>query len=286
MDGIIVINKDVGPTSRDIVNVISKKFNTKKIGHTGTLDPGASGVLVICVGKALKVAELFLNDDKEYIAGVTLGMEYDTIDLYGKLLREEFVNIPKEEIVRVVNSFKGIYNQEVPLYSAVKVNGRKLYEYARSGQEIELPAKDVNIKEIEIIDQIKYNDGKIYFKIRCVVSKGTYIRSLVKDIGKRLGTIAVMNSLVRTRHGIFKISDSYSVEDVINDKYMLLNITDVFPNIKKIKVNDDVAFRIRNGVIFDNLFEDNMAFIVDRYDNLIALYKNDEGKCRVYKMFL
>lgn len=286
MDGIIVINKEVGPTSRDVVNIISKIFNTKKVGHTGTLDPGASGVLVVCLGKALKVAEMFANDDKEYIAGVTLGLEYDTIDLYGKLLNEEEVNIPKEEIIRVVNSFKGVYNQEVPLYSAVKVNGRKLYQYARSGQSVELPSKEVNIKEIKVLDDIMYIEGKIYFKIRCVVSKGTYIRSLVRDIGKKLGTIAVMNSLVRTRQGMFNINDSFNIEDIVNDNYKAISITEAFPNIKTIKVNDEMAFKVRNGVIIKNLFDDNMAFITDNNDNLIALYRKDSNNCRAYKMFL
>ena len=229
---------------------------------------------------------MFANDDKEYIAGVTLGLEYDTIDLYGKLLNEEEVNIPKEEIIRVVNSFKGVYNQEVPLYSAVKVNGRKLYQYARSGQSVELPSKEVNIKEIKVLDDIMYIEGKIYFKIRCVVSKGTYIRSLVRDIGKKLGTIAVMNSLVRTRQGMFNINDSFNIEDIVNDNYKAISITEAFPNIKTIKVNDEMAFKVRNGVIIKNLFDDNMAFITDNNDNLIALYRKDSNNCRAYKMFL
>ena len=286
MDGIIVINKDVGPTSRDIVNLISKKFNTKKVGHTGTLDPGASGVLVVCIGKALKVAELFSNDDKEYVAGVTLGLEYDTIDLYGKLLKEEIVDIPKDEIVKVINSFKGTYLQEVPLFSAVKVNGRKLYQYARSGQKVKLPSKEVTIKEIELVSDILYNDGKISFKIRCVVSKGTYIRSLVRDIGKRLGTVAVMNSLIRTRQGIFEISDSYKIGKIIDDKYKTISIREAFPNIRVIKVDDKIAFKIRNGVILDNLFDDDMAFVTDNNDKLIALYRKEGNQCRAYKMFL
>jgi len=286
MNGILIINKESGPTSRDIVNIISKKFNTKKVGHTGTLDPGATGVLVVCLGKALKIAELFSNDDKEYIAGVTLGLEYDTIDLYGKLIREENVNISKDEIVEAVNSFKGSYQQEVPLYSAVKVNGRKLYQYARSGQKIQLPVKEVTVKEIEIVGDIKYIDGKVYFKIRCVVSKGTYIRSLVRDIGKKLGTIAVMNSLVRTRQGIFDINNSYSINDITNDNYKLLAITEVFPNIKKVKVNHEMAIKVMNGVVLDKIFDDDMAFILDDENNLIALYKRDNEKCRAYKMFL
>ena len=286
MNGILIVNKHIGPTSRDIVNVINKKFNTKKVGHTGTLDPGASGVLVVCIGNALKVIELLGSVDKEYIAGITLGLEYDTIDLYGKLIKEEDVNIPREEIIKVVNSFKGCYQQEVPLYSAVKVNGRKLYQYARSSQEVKLPSKEVNIKDIEVIDDISYENGKINFKIRCVVSKGTYVRSLVRDIGNKLGTVAVMNSLVRTRQGTFKIDDSYTIQDILDDKYKLLSITEAFPDIRRIKVNDEVAFKVKNGVILDGLFDDDMAFITDNNDNLIALYKRDGDKCRVYKMFL
>ena len=286
MNGILIVNKHVGPTSRDIVNVITKKFNTKKVGHTGTLDPGASGILVVCIGNALKVIELLGSVDKEYIAGITLGFEYDTIDLYGKLLKEEDVNIPREEIINVVTGFKGCYQQEVPLYSAVKVNGRKLYEYARSGQEVKLPSKEVNIKEIEVIDDISYENGKINFKIRCVVSKGTYVRSLVRDIGNKLGTVAVMNGLIRTRQGNFKIDDSYKVDDIINDKYKLISITEAFPNIKTIKVSDDMAFKVKNGVILDKLFDDDMAFITDKDDNLIALYRNEGNICRAYKMFL
>ena len=286
MDGILVINKTTGVTSRDVVNVISKHFNTKKVGHTGTLDPGASGVLVICMGKALKIAELFANDDKEYIAGVTLGIETDTIDLDGTIIREEEVNISKEKIIQVVNSFKKSYLQEVPAYSAVKVNGRKLYEYARRGISVKLPVKKVEIKNIEIIDGIKYEHDKIYFKIKCTVSKGTYVRSLVRDIGCELGTIAVMNSLVRTRQGRFKISDSYTLQDIENDNYKAIDITEAFPQIPIIKVDDQKAFKIKNGVVLDKFFDGDLAYILDSDDNLIALYKNVNDKSRAYKMFI
>ena len=286
MNGILVINKTTGVTSRYVVNVISKHFNTKKVGHTGTLDPGASGVLVICVGKALKIAELFSNNDKEYIAGVTLGIDTDTIDMDGTILREENVNIPKEKIIQVVNSFKKSYLQEVPAYSAVKVNGRKLYEYARSGISVKLPVKKVEIKSIQVIDEIKYEQGKIYFKIKCTVSKGTYIRSLVRDIGYELGTIAVMNSLVRTRQGCFKISDSYTLQDILNDNYKFMGITDAFPNIPIIKVDNQMAFKIKNGVVLDKFFDGDLAYILDEDNNLIALYKNVNEKSRSYKMFI
>ena len=141
MMGILLINKPTGYTSRDIVNIISKKFKTRKVGHTGTLDPGATGLLVICINKALKVCELLTNHDKEYIAGITLGIETDTLDMDGVVLSTETVDIDKQKIIECVNSFKKTYLQEVPKYSAIKVNGKKLYEYARSNTYVELPKK-------------------------------------------------------------------------------------------------------------------------------------------------
>lgn len=285
-NGIIVINKDLGYTSRDIVNLICKNLNTRKVGHTGTLDPSASGVMVICVGKALKLCEMLSNHDKEYIAGITLGIETDTLDMDGQILKEENVKIEKDKIIEIINSFKGTYIQEVPKYSAVKVNGRKLYEYARSNQDVVLPKKEVTINDIDIVDDIEYKDNKVFFKIKCNVSKGTYIRSLVRDIGNKLNVPAVMNSLVRIKLGNITLDKAYSIKNILDGDFELVNIEDFFPNIKRIIVNDEMAFKIKNGVILDNLFDDNMAFIFDKEKNLLALYKNINGKCRVYKMFV
>ena len=286
MNGIIVINKSIGYTSRDIVNKISKHFNTKKVGHCGTLDPGASGVLVICLGKALKVCELLTGHDKEYIAGVTLGIETDTLDMDGNILKNEDINIDDKDIIDAVNSFAGKYSQEVPKYSAVKVNGKKLYEYARANIDVDLPKRDVQIYDISIIDNIVHENGKINFKIKCNVSKGTYIRSLVRDIGNKLGVPAVMSSLVRTKQGNFSIDDSYSLDDIDNDDYKIVDITDVLTGIPVINVDDEIAFKVRNGVILDKFFDSNMAFIKDKDNNLLALYRLDNDKCRAYKMFL
>ena len=285
-NGILIINKDLGYTSRDVVNVVSKSLGTKKVGHTGTLDPMASGVLVLCVGKALKVCELLTANEKEYIAGVTLGIETDTLDMDGNIINEEDVNIDKEKIIDVINSFVGIYNQEVPKYSAVKVNGKKLYEYARKNIPVQLPSRDVEIKKIEIINDIEYKNGKVYFKIKCTVSKGTYIRSLVRDIGNRLGCLAVMNSLTRTRQGVFSIDEAFNLDDIKNGNYNMINIIDAFPNISRIIVNNDIAFKIRNGVIMDAFFEDDIAFILDEDNEVIAIYEKTGDKCRAYKMFI
>lgn len=286
MNGILVINKDLGYTSRDVVNGVGKCLDTEKVGHTGTLDPMASGVLVLCVGNALKMCELLTNHDKEYIAGVTLGIETDTLDLEGNVLKDEVVNLSDEEIKEVLNSFIGSYNQEVPKYSAVKINGKKLYEYARSGIDIKLPSRMIDINSLELVSDIERIDGKINFKIKCEVSKGTYIRSLVRDIGYKLETCAVMNSLVRTRLGNFKIQNAYSLDDIKNGNYKFISITEAFPDIPVIKVNDNIAFKVKNGVILDKLFDDDMAFITDNSGNLLGLYKKDNDKCRAYKMFV
>ena len=285
MNGILVVNKDLGYTSRDVVNIVSKQLNTKKVGHTGTLDPMASGVLVLCVGNALKLCEMLTNHDKEYVAGITLGIETDTLDMEGTVLSTKIVDIDKDKIIQVVNSFKGSYMQEVPKYSSVKVNGKKLYEYARNNIDVKLPSKMVDIRDIEIIDDIIYKDGKIYFGIKTTVSKGTYIRSLVRDIGNKLGVPAVMNSLVRNRLGDFDIDEAYSIEDIKNNDFKLISILETLPNLERVTVDDDLAFKIRNGVIVDSFFNDEKAFVLDKDGNLIAIYENIGDKARVYKVF-
>ena len=288
MNGILIINKPLGYTSRDAVNAIGKLLNTKKVGHTGTLDPNASGVLVLCVGNALKMIELMDDYDKEYVAEVILGIETDTLDTdkNATVISEEKVDISKEKIIDAVNSFKGKYLQEVPKYSAVKVNGRKLYEYARNNIPVSLPKKEVDIKDINILDDIIYKDDKVFFKIEVTVSKGTYIRSLIRDIGRKLGVPAVMNTLVRTRIGSFDIENSYSIDDIKNNDYKLIKITEAFPYINIIEVDNEMAKKIRNGMVIDKFFDNDMAFIVDNSKNLLALYKNVDNKSRPYKMFV
>ena len=288
MNSFLIINKPLGYTSRDIVNIVGKALNTKKIGHTGTLDPNASGVMVLAIGKALKMAELMTGHDKEYIADVILGIETDTLDMDSNatILREENVYIDENTIIDCVNSFKGTYLQEVPKYSAIKVNGRKLYEYARSNTPVVLPKKEVNVNDIEIVDDIIYKNDKIYFKIKCNVSKGTYIRSLIRDIGQKLGCPAVMNSLIRTKQGNFLLDDSYTLGDIENGEYKLINIMDAFLDIPRITVDDDMAFKIKNGVVLGKFFDGDMSFILDKDNNLLALYKNIDNKSRPYKMFV
>ena len=288
MDGFIVINKPLGYTSRDVVNVVGKCLMTKKAGHTGTLDPKASGVMVVAVGKALKFCELMMEHDKEYLADVIVGIETDTgdMDSNATIIREVDNNLNEVVVKQALESFKGMYMQTVPKYSAVKVNGRKLYEYARSQTPVTLPKREVIVKDIELIGGVSNKDDKTHFKFKSTVSKGTYIRSLVNDIGKMLGYPAVMDSLVRTRQGNFSIDDSYTLEDIENGNYKLISITEAFPNIRIINVDDVVAFKVRNGVILDHFFDDDMAFIADSNNTLLALYQNIDNKSRPYKMFV
>lgn len=192
MNGIIVIDKPKDYTSRDIVNIVSKKLNTKKVGHTGTLDPLATGVLVLPIGRALKVSELLTSNTKEYIAEVILGYETDMLDITGTEIKRNIPSVTKEELLKVLKSYIGKYNQEVPLYSAVKVGGRKLYEYVRSGTTVIPPSKEVEVYSLELISDLKHINGAVEFTIRCEVSKGTYIRSLIRDIAYSLNTYGTM----------------------------------------------------------------------------------------------
>lgn len=283
MDGIIVINKPKGYTSRDVVNIVGKSLHTTQIGHTGTLDPMATGVLVLCVGKATKMVELLTSESKEYEVELKLGFETDTLDMEGIVLREENVpNLTKEKIEETLNQFLGFQKQEVPIYSAIKVNGKKLYEYARNNQAVELPIKDITIYDIELIS---YQKDTIRFKT--YVSKGTYIRSLVRDIAYKLGTVGTMTALNRTKQGMFSIEDAYTIEDIKNNAYKIQKIEESLPIIK-IQVEDETIFKIKNGQILDRFFKDDMAMLMDSHHHPLAIYKTyekDTKKVKPYKVF-
>ena len=276
MDNIIVINKDKDYTSRDVVNVIGKIFNTKKVGHTGTLDPLATGVLIVCMNKALKVVDLITASDKEYIAKVVLGIDTDTLDITGNIINECRTNVNVDMVKSVLNSFDGKSIQEVPKYSAVKVNGKKLYEYARNGIDVELPKREVDIKSIEVLEI-----NKDIIKIKCLVSKGTYIRSLIRDIGESLNTHATMTDLIRTKQGIFDIKDSYKIEDIENGNYKLINIEDV---LDLCVINNEYIKEATNGVKLE-LDIKNKYILFKSNNEEVALYKKDGEYFRMYVHF-
>lgn len=276
-NGILIINKDKGYTSRDVVNIISKEFGTKKAGHNGTLDPLATGVLVICLNRYTKLNELLASNEKEYIAEVTLGIKTDTLDIEGNVLEEKETVVNKEDLEKTLKKYETTYEQEVPIYSAVKVNGKKLYEYARSGEKVILPKKKVTIKKIELL---KFKDNKFTFK--CLVSKGTYIRSLIRDILNDLGVIGTMSNLTRTKQGVFDIENSYSLEDVRNGNYKLLLVKDVL-DIDKITVSDELKFKILNGNKVKGNYSNRVLFL-DEDGGELAIYKKDNDDYKVEVM--
>lgn len=279
MDGIILVNKEKNMTSRDVVNKVVHILNTKKVGHTGTLDPLAEGVLAVCVGKALKVAEYITALEKEYIAEITLGINTDTLDITGTISEEREVSVTEEEIDKVLESFIGDYDMEVPIYSAVKVNGKRLYEYARNNIEVELPIHKVQIYSLERISKVENNK----FLIKCSVSKGTYIRSLVRDICKRLNTIGVMSELTRTKQGKFNIEDSYTLDEIENGEYKMIPIID-FIDLPKVEINDTLYKQISNGVKLENDFGYDIFCFV--YNNeVIAIYKSEGIYVKPVKVF-
>lgn len=285
MNGIIVIDKPKDYTSRDIVNIVSKKLNTKKVGHTGTLDPLATGVLVLPIGRALKVSELLTSNTKEYIAEVILGYETDMLDITGTEIKRNIPSVTKEELLKVLKSYIGKYNQEVPLYSAVKVGGRKLYEYARSGTPVIPPSKEVEVYSLELISDLKHIKGAVEFTIRCEVSKGTYIRSLIRDIAYSLNTYGTMKNLIRTRQGIFTLKDAYTLKDIEENNYKLLSIKECLPNIKTTVIEESLLTKVKNGMVLDKFFKENISLLLDKEGKEIAIYiASGDNKVKPYKM--
>ena len=261
MNGILVINKEKNYTSRDVVNILTKIFNTKKIGHTGTLDPLATGVLVICIGRYTKLVSEITSYDKEYVAEIKLGIKTDTGDITGSIIDKKNYEITKEQINKVLKSFLGKSIQTVPKYSAVKINGKKLYEYARNNEIIELPKREIEVKNIELLN---FENDIIEFKT--TVSKGTYIRSLIEDICESLGTVGTMNNLKRTKQGCFNIINSYSIEDVKNKTYNLVDIEKIL-NYPVYNLKEEELKRVLNGVKIQ---------LNDVYSNKVILKYNGE----------
>ena len=278
--GILVINKPQGITSFDVVNEISHLFGIKRIGHTGTLDPLASGVLVVTIGKATKVAELLTATYKEYQADVLLGITTDTLDITGNILDKK--DVPKNlKIKETLNNYKKTYLQEVPIYSAIKVNGKKLYEYARNNQKIELPKKEVTIKEIELLSE-KENS----FTFKCLVSKGCYIRSLIRDIGKTLDTYATMTNLIRTKQGSFTINNSNTLDEIKKGNYHLFKIEESL-EYPKVIVNEEIERKIRTGQKIKNIYNVNDKVIFLNQENkLLGIYEKNNDNLLAWKNFV
>lgn len=290
MNGFIIVDKPQKYTSRDIVNIVSKKLNTRKIGHTGTLDPIATGVLVLCIGGTTNLVEIMTSDEKEYIAEITLGYETDTLDSTGKILNKNYTYKSKEEIINALKKYNTEYMQQVPLYSAVKVNGERLYDYAFNNENPkEIPFRLVNIKKLELISDIEYTKDTIIFKIRCVVSKGTYIRSLIRDIAKELNTIGVMSSLRRTRQGNFKIEDAITISDINNGNIKVHDIMEALTKYKTYEMDENLYFKVKNGSPLENIYIKDDDYVLFTYNKKpIYLYKKsteDKTIIKPWKIF-
>lgn len=258
MNGVLIIDKPMGVTSFDVIRDIRKEYGTKKVGHTGTLDPMATGVLPILIGDATKLSDYLMDHDKEYIAVLKLGEKRDTGDSEGNIIETSKIpNLTTQEIENTLKAFIGKISQIPPMYSAIKVNGKKLYELAREGKEIERKPRSVEIYSIELLEVEKNKENiidKIKFKVNC--SKGTYIRALCEDIAEKLGTVGYMKELRRTRVGRFTLEDinkCVSLEEILSEE-----------NAYILKENEES--KLLNGVIIKT----NLA------DGLVRIYKNNE----------
>ena len=278
MKKIVNIIKPTGMTSHDVVSAVRKILNTKKVGHTGTLDPDASGVLPICIGKATKVSELILNKDKSYICELTLGMNTDTYDSSGEILeRFENFSFTKEEIEKAFDTQRGEIEQIPPIYSALKVNGKRMCDLVRSGRadEINLKSRPVNIKELKVLS---INENKIMFYVKC--TKGTYVRSICYDIGKELGCGGHMSFLLRTSSGRFNLENGITLEELkeFNDNNTLdkhlYDIDYVLNNFNSLVLHDNaLKYYINGGIIDERRFiEKNF----NKEDEFVRVYSKDE----------
>ena len=267
MNGVIIVNKSKGYTSHDIVAKV-KKITGEKVGHTGTLDPLATGVLPILIGKGTLCSKYLMNHDKTYKVLLKLGIKKSTGDEEGEIIQEETVDeeiLDERNVKTVLNSFLGEQMQIPPIYSAIKVKGKKLYEYARKGQKVEIEPRKITIYDIKLL-KINKVSSEIQFEVSC--SKGTYIRSLCEDIAKKMGTVGYMKELQRTRVGIFTIEQSVLVEDLTKEtieKYMI-TIEKLFKDLENIELNEKKLQLFLNGVKLSS----------DLKDGIYKIYSNQQ----------
>lgn len=303
MDGIILINKEKKYTSHDVAAKV-KKILKVKVGHTGTLDPNATGILPLLLGNATKISKYLINHNKEYIAELKLGVKTDTADGEGKVIAEKQVNLEgifeniNESIQQILNSFVGKTLQKPPMYSAIKVNGKKLYEYARKNEKVEVKSRQIEIYKMELI-KLDLKENIIKFKARC--SKGTYIRTLCEDIAEKLNTYGYMKELQRTEVGDFKIENAITIgelEELVNenklkdkineetlnivnskDRKYFIKIEELFMDKNIINLDEDLLNKFLNGVMIKNNNIDGIYRIYNK-NNYIGLGVNKNQKLK------
>lgn len=290
MNGILNILKPTGMTSHDVVSSVRKILNMKKVGHAGTLDPNVAGVMVICVGKGTKLSDYLMNGDKEYVCELVLGQSTDTQDSYGIIVsRDDSVNVSREDIINVLKEFEGEQMQVPPMYSAVKLNGKKLYEYARQNIAVEKPGKLIDIKEIKLL---RFEEKRVLMMVKC--SKGTYMRTLCNDIGEKLGIFGHMGVLIRTEAKGLHIENSVTLDEL---KFLfdnnrlgdcLLPIDEVYP-LERVIVDERYYDRLTagNDVCAAETSLNGREFYIYCKDELIGIgKKTGENMVKIEKMLM
>jgi tRNA pseudouridine55 synthase len=276
MDGFIIVNKPKDMTSHAVCNKIRSIMHTKKVGHSGTLDPLATGVLVVAVGKATKLINYLENQDKTYVAEALFGIQTDSYDILGNVLNKDDLSNPTEsQIDAQLEILKRSETQIPPIYSAIKVNGKKLYDYAKNGETVEILPRKIKIHSLKRVSNII--DKKVSIEVSA--NKGFYVRSLINDLGISLNTYAVMSNLIRTKAGKYDISISQTLEEIKENGPIIHSIEDTFSHLKRIDVNDYMAKLVLNGVILDERqFSLNEMFKIYHNDKLIAIYEPFDDK--------
>lgn len=282
MDKIILVNKPIGMTSHDVVNKIRRIFNTKRVGHTGTLDPDASGVLVICVNEATKLVQFLEHDTKEYVAEILIGRSTDTFDKSGNTINDVDVDLLTcDEVDNCLRLFVGKIEQFPPIYSAIKVNGKKLYEYARNNEKVEIKPRNVEIFKLERVSDV-VKEAKYYkFSIKAHVSKGTYIRSLCVDIAEKLGYPGLMNNLIRTKCGLWNIEECFTLDEISSGKFNGYTMLESLKNYTFIEEEECIykalhGMKISPSKIKEIIYDTPSRIVIKQNDKLIAIYDLDE----------
>lgn len=290
-DGILPVFKERGFTSFDVVAKLRGIFSQKKIGHTGTLDPEATGVLVVCLGKATKLVDMLTEERKTYEAHMLAGRETDTQDIWGNTLKESGVCISPEEVRTALFSFVGEYNQIPPMYSALKMNGKKLYELAREGKEVERQPRKVHIYNVDMIEEFNPASNEAVFSVSC--SKGTYIRTLIHDAGVKLGCGACMSALKRTKAAGFCLEDCVSLSQLREAKEagtlgdLVIPVERVFEHLPRLVVKEEADRLLKNGnkIFTEMLYNEYNRDVPEMSQNMMYRVYNYKGRfCAVYEM--
>ncbi len=277
MDGFLIIDKEKGYTSFDVCNKIKHKFHISHVGHTGTLDPNATGVLVVSLGRACKTLNMLEEKSKTYLCEVEFGISYDTIDPCGKVLSESYKEIALDDINKALDVLKTKDKQLPPKYSALKVNGKRAYDLARSGKEFELKERDVKIFDIKVVSELEKKNNRFYVSILLKVSKGFYVRSFVRDLANLLEADANMYNLRRLESGVFNIKDSKKIDEI--EESDLMTISKAFEYLPRVEFKPYLEKMIKNGIALDERnVKIDTPFVACVNNEEIAIYNITEEK--------